>query len=161
MISKAPNGIERGQEVTDQISGMSGVCSGILLHMNGSILVGIQPQYPDKDEKTLWVDYYNATPKIPGRTIQVGEPDTDLGFELGQYVSDQVSSMEGYITEKLMQINGCISLLIEGEFCHRNGKISSFWFDQHRLRDCDHELDLDLSSAAGQGGAASQRGHKG
>lgn len=131
-----PNGIKRGMELEDAVTGIKGFCVGFIELMDGSIQVGINTRSKDGIEtpKSHFLDYHTLkiTDEV-GITNLMKQVEPLLDFNIGDKAKDKVSGLEGILTERYTAQNGCVLYTITPKTNYAKGDPVAVMFSQHRL----------------------------
>lgn len=125
--------IKRGNRIT-HITGVTGICDGFTLHMNGSIhaqcLVDAER---NKIPERMADEHFMFTKTETGIADILQPIDGPLDFDLGDRVRDKVSKFEGTITSAHISINGCVMYSVTPVTDFSLMSSHKTEFDQHRL----------------------------
>lgn len=102
-----------GAQVQDKITNFKGVATSIVYMLSGSVQLSVDSGV-DKDGKmrdSFFFDvdrlkYLKVGPMTP--TV----PDDTVHIQLGQTAKDRITGVEGTITEKVIHINGCTTVVL-------------------------------------------------
>lgn len=120
-----------GHEVTDNVTGLKGVCTGIAEFHYGPPRIAVTPKKL-KDgvpADMLWFD-------VP--RLKVGKVHTKVGcipatVVLGSTVKDRMTGFKGIATGRYTYLNGCIRIEVTPEELKNGQPIEAGVFDEQRI----------------------------
>lgn len=123
--------IEIGDKVRDEISGFEGVVTLRGDHITGCERIGVHPtENPQRGQQEF---FYEAQLSVEEKQVIDEEVVTDVEFELGNTVRDEITAFEGVVSVINYQLWNCPQILVQSTESDEGEAAESEWFDAPRL----------------------------
>lgn len=120
-------------KVTCAITGFTGIITGRIQHLNGSIQYSIQP--PVKKGSSFIPDGYTID-EANIKDVEIQNKETvQFKFQGGDRVKSRVNGFEGIITKVVQHMNGCLAYVIEGPMREGKEVLIKAWEQELQLVD--------------------------
>lgn len=143
-----------GTKAQDEISGMEGIITAVAEHLTGCTRVELSPDNTDDTTRRGESEFfYDAQLEVVKNRIsnEVDDPVTDVDFEVGEKVRDEVTGFKGIIVTITYELYNCPRIGIQPietyTSCNQE-KAEVEWFDAPRIEYVDDGVAEDFQELA-------------
>jgi heat shock protein HspQ len=134
--------VDIGDKVEDQISGFEGIVTMTGDHITGCERIGVHPvDNPRRGDQEF---FYEAQLDVLEKKVFDEDVVTDVEFDLGNTVRDEITGFEGYVVVINYQLWNCPQVLVQATESDDGEKGDSEWFDAPRLYQISEGVNADF-----------------
>jgi hypothetical protein len=116
--------VRMGMQARDRLTGFTGVVSFLSYEIDGTVLVGVQPQKVEGGKPAEPCEFDIERIEPMGEWARVTEPKSNTHVRLGATYRDTVSGFEGKAIRRMEYLGGCVrvTLVAPGKTKHAEPK---------------------------------------